>query len=167
MKQFIPLAAILVVFSIVTLVVFIRVKGKMIYKIAAVPVMLGAAIFSYKTTEVTAGTAKEVAQMAPKFLYLGHAVVLNDKNQKTKIHIWTREQRITRVYSIPWTRNTEQQLKQAEQKKQRGAVEMKRKGGNKGKGDGEYDFEYESDNIGPSENEVKPGYTDELSERGL
>jgi hypothetical protein len=68
--------------------------------------------------------------MPDKFWYLGHRVVVKD-NKKSSVEIWVNSQGVSRLYSIPYTKQLEEDMKQAEGKKKEGPVGMKKRRGSK------------------------------------
>ena len=158
-KHYIPLVIVLVIWAILTLGVFIySPKGNVWIKLVIIPLMLAAAILSYKIADTTAGRSRDVHALPERFIFLGRALVVNDQYEKIAIEVWIRPDKTTRLYSIPWSKQMEKMLDKAEQARNsgRGEVEMKKKKpgkpGDKGTlDDRESDEPYELRKMIPSE----------------
>lgn len=163
--DYLPLATILFAWALLTLYVFIRAPNvATLVKLLVVPLVIVAAILSYRVTDLNAGYPKHTFKLPERFLYLGHKVIINDYYEKIGIDVWAQNGHITRLYAIPWSKAMEEALNKAQGKKMgakgRGDVEMKGKPGKKGGKPGEESDQapYDSELKLPNYNQTKPDY---------
>lgn len=97
--------------------VFIHSNKSYLLRWAVIPISLVVAVASAKVYDARLGYAI-AAQLPPKFVYLGHQVVV-ERMHKAGIEVWTQAAR-TRLYRIPYSRPMEQALERAHEQAKSG-----------------------------------------------
>lgn len=97
--------------------VFIHSNRSYLLRWAVIPISLMVAVASAKVYDARLGYAV-AAQLPPKFIYLGHQVVV-EKNRKAGLEVWTREA-ATRLYRIGYSKPMEQALDRAHEQARSG-----------------------------------------------
>lgn len=110
--------------------VFIHADRSYLLRWALIPVSLVVAVASAKIYDARLGYAV-AADLPPRFVYLGHQVVLERKH-KAGIEVWAQAAR-TRLYRIPYSKPMEQALERAREQSKSGLpVVMNRRSGARG-----------------------------------
>jgi hypothetical protein len=144
----------LVIFAI-SLFIFLKSNTSVLVKFMLVPIALSISVFMPMTLTTFLGKAMPVSEMPEKAAVLSHKTVILD-GKKTKIEIWIAESTSTRLLVIPFSKNLEKALKEAQRGREAGNITelQRRPGKNKSKQIGD-ESEYELKMV-PQINEMPP-----------
>ena len=148
------IAASLVIFAI-ALFVFLKSNTSVLVKFMLVPIALSISVFMPIMLATFLGKAMPVLEIPEKATVLAHKTIILD-GKKTKIEIWITESASTRLLVIPFSKNLEKALKEAQKGREAGNItELQRQPGkNKSKQMGDESEYYVK--IVPLINEMPP-----------
>lgn len=148
------IVASLIIFAI-SLFVFLKSNTSVLVKFMLVPIALSISVFMPMMLTTFLGKAIPVLEMPEKAAVLAHKTIILD-GKKTKIEIWIAESSSTRLLVIPFSKNLEKALKEAQKSREAGnTTELQRRPGkNKSKQTGDESEYYVK--IVPLINEMPP-----------
>lgn len=153
-----PLAIILVMWSALTVYVFIKAPTKYYLRFTLIPGMLFGSILMIMSLVNSLGFSVALS-LPDEFEFLAFKVVLDKEYKKSAIEVWVADKK-TRLYVIPYTEKTEKALKEAAGKKKQGNSVIVRKGTSTKEGSGAggmMEDDYESNIILPHQAFPKDG----------
>lgn len=119
LELLIPVIVILLSFAAWTLFIFIRSNASTTVKVTAVPLVLIAVVAVTLTFSHWLGRAVPLP-LPDEMVVIAHRTIVKN-SKKTTIEIWTKEKETTRLYTTPYSKWLEDQLKAAEQGRAQGA----------------------------------------------